>query len=68
MNENEPNCAACGGTQLQDGKLGLWKHTFMPGDKMMMFGYPVRARVCLDCGSVGHYLSRSDLETIKHGR
>jgi ribosomal protein L37E len=68
MNNDETKCASCGSRQLRRGKLGVWKHTFMPGERMMMLGYPVEGRVCLDCGFLGHYIRQSDLEKIRQRR
>ena len=68
MDKDTTKCASCGKTDLQHGKCGVEKHTFMPGEKMMMMGYVLEARACLDCGFVGHYLSRSDIEKIKQRR
>ena len=61
----ERKCSACTGTNLQYGSAGVHRHTFIPEKKIMFAGYEVNAFVCLDCGTVGYFLSDKDLETVR---
>ena len=62
-------CASCRSSNLVDGKLGTNRQTFVPAGRRWMFlGYAVQAFVCLDCGALGHYLSRQDIDEIRRKR
>ncbi len=61
----ERKCSACGGTNLQYGSSGVHRHTFVPEKKIMFTGYEVNAFLCLDCGTLGYFLSDKDLETVR---
>jgi len=61
----ERKCLSCQSQNLQYGGIGVYRHTFVPKNKMMWVGYDVRAYVCLDCGTVGYYLDNSDNSDIQ---
>lgn len=62
---NERKCPACSSKNLIDGKLGVYKTTFIPKGRFMMMGYDVSASVCLDCGFLAHFLDELDVENIR---
>ena len=62
---NDRKCPACGGNNITDGKLGVYKHTFIPARRFMMLGYRAKGFVCLDCGFLGHYIAQNDLNEIR---
>jgi hypothetical protein len=67
MSRNLPGiaCPSCHGTNLADGRLGVNRHTFVPAGRWMFLGYGVRGFVCLDCGFLGQYLERQDVDDIR---
>ncbi len=50
---------------LEDGKLGVYRHAFIPEGRFMMMGYVAQGLVCLECGLLMHYLGERDLEEIQ---
>lgn len=58
-------CSVCGSTNLQYGKIGPYRHTFIPESKMMWVGYDLLAFLCLDCGAVSEYLQDKDVRKIQ---
>jgi len=61
-------CPCCRGTNLVDGKVGVYKHTFIPAGRRMWIGYISQAFVCLDCGFMGHYLDKADIRDLRDRR
>ena len=66
QNQFEQTCPCCGSKNLKLGKLGAYKHTFIPEGQFMWIGYDTKAFVCLDCGFVGHYLHEADIAEIRN--
>jgi len=61
-------CPCCGGSDLVDGKLGPYKHAFVPPGRIMFVGYVSQAFVCLDCGFLGHCLADVDIQDLQRRR
>ncbi len=62
------HCPSCQSTNLQYGLVGIFRHTFTPAGQKMMIGYDAWAFVCLDCGTLSHYLDEKALKEIKKSR
>ena len=57
-------CPSCHGRNLRDGKFGVHWQTFIPLGRWMPIGYHVLGFVCVDCGFVGHFLTRDQVQDI----
>jgi len=62
---NDKSCPSCRSNNLEDGKFGTTKHTFVPKGRFMMVGYVANGNLCLDCGFLAHYIDESDLVKIR---
>ena len=58
-------CPCCHSTKVRDGKLNVFRHTFIPEGRWMWLGYTPRAFVCLECGFMGHYLTEADISDLR---
>jgi len=66
MNEEITHkCLACGSTEIVFGYLGGTASVFVPSGVFTMYGYKTRTFVCLKCGQVNQYLSKSKLMKLK---
>ncbi len=58
-------CLACNGTELVFGYLGGTASVFVPSGVFTMYGFKTRTFVCLKCGQVNQYVSKSKLEKLR---
>ena len=58
-------CPSCGGTDLKIGKIAPYRHLFIPQGRFMWRGYLSYSFACLDCGFLGHYLLKKDLDDMR---
>jgi hypothetical protein len=61
-------CPCCQSTNLKDGKLSVNKHRFIPEGQWMWLGYTPKTFVCLECGFMGHYLTKADISDLLSGQ
>jgi len=58
-------CTACGSQRLVFGYTGNASNAFVPKNIFVVYGFRVRAFVCLDCGHVGQFISREKLNKLR---
>ena len=58
-------CLACESTNIVFGYLGGTASVFVPSGVFTMYGFKTRTFVCLNCGQVNQYLSKSRLNRLK---
>jgi hypothetical protein len=59
-------CLSCQSKNLHNGSIGMYSHTFQPASKdFLSTPYEISAYVCLDCGTLGYYLSTAELEYLR---
>jgi hypothetical protein len=61
-------CPACGETDLAEGRIGTYLHTFVPNEWSfwtMSKGFQPKAFVCLSCGFFGQFLEEQDLKKLR---
>ena len=64
-NDNPRSCPCCTGQRLLPGKHGVTRHTFCPSRKVNWIGYDMTAFACVDCGFVGTYVNKEDMEDLR---
>lgn len=58
-------CLACDSADLIFGYLGGTASVFVPSGVFTMYGFKTRTFVCLKCGQVNQYLSKSKLAKLR---
>ena len=64
--DSERKCLLCQSKNLHYGTFGVYNQTFMPEKKFMLIGYGVQGYVCLDCGTIGSYLNKADIQDLQY--
>lgn len=58
-------CAACGSKDLCFGHVGTPGNVFVPTGLFTVYGFKIRAYVCLDCGYIGQFLPKDKIGRLK---